>query len=166
MLPTVSKILYCTDLSANANRSMQYAVYLAKVTGAEIHILHVLGRLSNDAVVALQAYLDEAQTPKKIARNRLSKTKDELERQQDTFWQELPEQDQALRSKIVGIHAIESYPAEEILRKVNEWQCDLIVMGSHERGFVNTFLGSVVKSVLRRTNVPTLVVPPSEEPPR
>ena len=32
-------------------------------------------------------------------------------------------------------------------------------MGSHERGMNHTFLGSVAKSVLRRSHVPTLIVP-------
>ena len=53
----------------------------------------------------------------------------------------------------------ESYPAEEILKTASKHDCDLIVMGSHERGMTHTFLGSVAKSVLRRSRVPTLIVP-------
>ena len=47
-------------------------------------------------------------------------------------------------------------------RRAKTHNCDLIVMGSHERGMSHTFLGSVAKSVLRRSHVPTLIVPLGE----
>ena len=52
--------------------------------------------------------------------------------------------------------------AEEILAYVSKASVDMIIMGTHERGLSHTFLGSVAKSVLRRSHVPSLVVPLGE----
>jgi len=56
------------------------------------------------------------------------------------------------------------HPVEEILKVVDEEGCDVIVLGTHSKGFLKqTFLGSVSSSVLFRTRKPVFVVPlPSE----
>ena len=56
------------------------------------------------------------------------------------------------------------HPVEEILRAADEEGCDVIVLGTHGKGFLKqTFLGSVSNSVLVRTRKPVFVVPlPSE----
>ncbi|WP_428981112.1 universal stress protein [Marinomonas phaeophyticola] len=36
---------------------------------------------------------------------------------------------------------------------------DLIVMGTHEKGMFQTFLGSVAKNVLSRSQIPMYIVP-------
>ena len=53
----VRKILYCTDLSENANVALRYAAYLAKLTGADMHVLHVVEELSGDAKVNVSGEL-------------------------------------------------------------------------------------------------------------
>jgi nucleotide-binding universal stress UspA family protein len=56
------------------------------------------------------------------------------------------------------------HPVEEILKAVDEEGCDVIVLGTHGKGFLKqTFLGSVSTSVLLRTRKPVFIVPlPSE----
>jgi nucleotide-binding universal stress UspA family protein len=56
------------------------------------------------------------------------------------------------------------HPVEEILKAVDEEGCDVIILGTHGKGFLEkTFLGSVSSSVLNRTRKPVFVVPlPSE----
>ncbi len=57
------------------------------------------------------------------------------------------------------------HPVEEILKAVDEEGCDVIVLGTHGKGFLEqTLLGSVSSSILLRTRKPVFVVPlPSEE---
>jgi nucleotide-binding universal stress UspA family protein len=57
------------------------------------------------------------------------------------------------------------YPVEEILKAGDEEGCDLIVLGSHGKGFLqHAFLGSVSRSVLERTQKPVFIIPlPSEK---
>jgi nucleotide-binding universal stress UspA family protein len=54
---------------------------------------------------------------------------------------------------------------EEILKVVDEEGCDVIVLGTHGKGFLEqTFLGSVSSSVLLRTRKPVFIIPlPSEK---
>ncbi|HMK52713.1 MAG TPA: universal stress protein, partial [Thermodesulfobacteriota bacterium] len=53
----------------------------------------------------------------------------------------------------------------EILKVVDEEACDVIVLGTHGKGFLEqTFLGSVSSSLLLRTRKPVFLVPlPSED---
>jgi len=155
----IKNLLYSTDLSQNTHIAFGYAVYLAKLTGADIHLLHVLEKLSDDAKFALQTYVqDEAQRHKMIEM-RLETARERLQERQETYWAEQNAEDKLHRQQIKSTTVIESFPAEAILKMAKDKSCDLIVMGSHERGMSHTFLGSVAKSVLRRSHCPTLIVP-------
>jgi nucleotide-binding universal stress UspA family protein len=53
---------------------------------------------------------------------------------------------------------------DEILTKAKKYDCDVIVMGTHGKGFVShTLLGSVAERVLHRANKAVIVVPLPEE---
>jgi len=156
---TVTKILYATDLSQNAIYAFKHAAYLAKQTNAEIHVLHVIVELPNDAKVAIQSYLMNSKGRHDLLEAREATARAHLDKCYDDFFNELGEEDQHIRKQIKSINVIESYPAEQILKSSVELGCDMIVMGAHEKGLTHTFLGSVAKSVLRRSRVPTLIVP-------
>jgi nucleotide-binding universal stress UspA family protein len=52
------------------------------------------------------------------------------------------------------------HPVEEILNAADEERCDVIILGSHGKGFMKqTFLGSVSHAVLERSRKPVLIVP-------
>ncbi len=155
----VKNLLYSTDLSRNAPIAFGYAVYLAKLTGADIHILHVLERLSDDAAFAIQAYVQDDRKRQDMLELRLERARKLLDEKQAAFWAAQSDADRKVRDQVKSVRVCESYPAEEILKTAKQRGCDLIVMGSHERGLSHTFLGSVAKSVLRRSPVPTLIVP-------
>jgi len=159
MAPEIRRLLYCTDLSHNSIYAFKYAAYLAKLTGAEVHILHVLETLSDDARFAIETYVMDADARHKMLDERLERARGRLMERQDKFWAEQVTENQKYREQIKTIDVCESFPAEEILKRCKEYDCDLIVMGGHEKGLSHTFLGSVAKSVLRRSRVPTLVVP-------
>ena len=159
MKHAIKNVLYSTDLSQNSSIAFGYAAYFAKLTGADIHLLHVLERLSDDAAFTLQAYLLDEKKRHEILDLRVEKARTLLDQRQENFWAAQSAEDRKVRSQIKSTTVCESYPAEEILKTAKERNCDLIVMGSHERGLSHTFLGSVAKSVLRRSHVPTLIVP-------
>jgi nucleotide-binding universal stress UspA family protein len=122
--------------------------------------------LSNDAKITLQAYLLDAEAREQILYERVDRARENLEERLDKFWKELTEEDRKVSKQIASVNVCESYPPEEILKKAVELNCDLIVMGTHEKGLTHTFLGSVAKSVLHRSHIPTLVVPLPEELPK
>jgi len=156
---SVTKILYCTDLSQNAIYAFKHAAYLAKTTGAEIHILHVLVELPTEAMVTIQSYMMSAKGRHDFAESRGEVARAHLDKCHDEFFAELAEEDQSIRDQIKSIEVVEAYPAEQILKSSVKLGCDMIVMGAHEKGLTHTFLGSVAKSVLRRSRIPTLIVP-------
>ena len=159
MQNAIKNILYSTDLSPNSHLAFGHAAYFAKLTGAGIHILHVLERLSDDAMFAIQAYIQDDDKRHDMTRLRVARARKLLDDKQEAFWSAQSEEDQKVRAQIRSVTVCEAYPAEEILKLAREHGCDLIVMGSHERGLSHTFLGSVAKSVLRRSHVPTVIVP-------
>lgn len=159
MLVNVNKILYSTDLSRGATEALKYALFLAQSTGAEIHLLHVLEKLSSDALMTLEAYVMDPHDRQRILAGRQAQAETRVEQALEAFWQSLPETDRAARAQIKSVKVVEAYPAEAILRTSRKLGADLIVMGTHEKGVVETFLGSVAKNVLSRSRIPVLVVP-------
>lgn len=159
MLPDIKKILYCTDLSENSAQAFRYAVLLGKMTGAELHLLHVVEKLSEDAMLTLRTYIiDRTQRHDALEeRRKLARTL--LDKRQDAFWAGVDEEDRKVRDQIKSIEVVESYPAEAILRQAEAKKCDLIVMGTHEKGLSHAFLGSVAKDVLHRSRAPTMIIP-------
>ena len=81
---------------------------------------------------------------------------------QEKFWAAAGKEEKKVRDQIKSIEVVEDYPAETILKRAAQHNCDLIIMGGHEKGLSHSFLGSVAKSVLRRARVPTLTVPIAE----
>lgn len=163
MFPDIRSILYATDLGPNSIYAFRYAARLAQLTGAEVHILHVLEQLSDDAVVTLKAYIMDDKKRHEILDRRTERAKGRLMQRQDDFWASVSEDHRKVRDQIKSVEVVEDYPAEKILKTVTERGCDLIVMGGHEKGLDHSFLGSVAKSVLRRARIPTLTVPISDE---
>lgn len=159
MTVDIRNILYCTDLSQNAAHAFAYAVTLAKLTGADVHVLHVVEELSSDAKVTLQAYIMDDGARRKALEERVGQAKAYLEKRLEKFWKDAGKDERAVRGRIKTVDVLEAYPAEQILKSAIEKDCDLVVMGAHEKGLNQNFLGGVAKSVLRRSRIPTLVVP-------
>jgi len=56
-------------------------------------------------------------------------------------------------------------PAEEIVSEAREWECDLLVLGTHSRhGLGRLFFGSVAAAAARDAFCDVLVVPPTRVP--
>ena len=56
------------------------------------------------------------------------------------------------------IEVLRGSPAQQIIEKAEEWIADLIVVGSHGRGFWGRMLGSVSNSVVHHASCSVLVV--------
>jgi nucleotide-binding universal stress UspA family protein len=162
MIPSITRILFATALSERSATTLQHVVGLAAATGAEIRVLHVLEQMSEDARIALLAFMQNEQTRDALLSSRLEMTRERLAERQDRFWSRLDAEAQTIRDRVVAVDVVEGFPAEVILWEAERHGCDLIVLGSHEQALSHTFLGNVAKRVLRRARVPTLIVPYSE----
>ena len=159
MLPEFRNILYCTDLSENSAFACSYALSLAKQSGATVHVLHIAEKLSEDAIITLETYLRDFKSREKFVSERISRTKKALQDRFDNVWKKLDKDELSVRDQIASIEVCEAYPTEEILKRAKALNCDLIVMGAHQKGPLRAFLGSVSKAVLSMSTIPVLVVP-------
>ncbi len=159
MIPEIRKLLYATDLSANSDFAFRYAAATARRHNARVIILHVIEKLSLSAESMLAAYLDQ-QTREAIKGRKKDALVERIRQRLEKLYLEESASDPDLPSRIESIEIVEGYPADTILKKADEFNCDIIVLGTHGKGILeNTFLGSVSRQVLRRTRKPTYVIP-------
>lgn len=163
MIPSIKSILYATDLSENSGYSFRYATYIAKVTGAGVHVLHVVEPLSDDAKTAFMLFLQDEKQRREAFASRLEQARTRLNDFQNKFWAQKSADDLKVRDQIKTLKVVEGAAAEEILKRAKELACDLIVLGSDQHGISHTFLGTTAKRVLRRSRIPTLIVPTCED---
>lgn len=159
MKQTITHILCATDLSRHSAYTMCHAASLAASTGAKLHLVHAVQPLSDETRTALQMYMQTTGSGETLEQARHDHVKAIMAERQKAFWQHVSEEDKDVQDQVASIELIDGYPAEVILRRAAELNCDLIVIGAHEHGFSHTFLGTVAKRVLRRSKIPTLVVP-------
>ena len=164
MLPKINKILYATDLSDNSAYAFRYAINSSLKHDAGIIILHVFELVSTTNRFALDLYLD-GDIRKKIFGERVSDTIDRIRKRLKIFCDKEFNGDTKYADRVESIEVCEGFPADEILKKADELNCDAIVMGTHGKGLItHAFLGSTSKRVLRRTRKPVLIIPlPKEE---
>ena len=159
MIPQIKRILCATDLSDNSAYVLRYAMNSGRKHDAAVVILYVLEPLPTTAYALTLSYLSEAQE-KKISEEKLAYVKDHIKKQLQIVCEKELKNDPECADRVESIEICEGFPAEMILRKADELDCDVIVMGTHGKGFIlNTFLGSTSKRVLRRTRKPVFIVP-------
>lgn len=141
---TVRKILVPVDFFAKSLRALRVAADLAAQQGAELRVLHVmeLPHPAPSAGAVEQAETDIQATSMKMLADICR---------------------QALLSAGVEREVAWGNPAEVIVQKAEEWEVDLIVMGTAARkGVSRLLLGSVAESVVRSAGRPVLLLPGDE----
>ena len=137
------KILVPLDQEAGAEVALPVAADLAKSDGTVIRLMYVAPTPS--AIVAEGrgiAYADQ-----------------ESDRLQHLGMVYLREAAHQLAGLPVEYAVRFGEPAEEILEEAREFGADLVVMATHGRsGVVRLMLGSVAEAVLRRSEVPVVLV--------
>jgi nucleotide-binding universal stress UspA family protein len=159
----IKKILYTTDLSDSALKAFAYAVSLANQFKAGLIILHVMAdyqdieskiasyigkenvaRLKEDNVKEVWQTLSGKRRDNVIIKDALSFISSNAGKEWDF------ETDEVL--------VLKGDAVEQIINVSREYNCDLIVMGTHGHGPVGEMLGSTARKVLRHSQVPVLTV--------
>jgi nucleotide-binding universal stress UspA family protein len=159
MIPQIKKILFATDLSKNSVYAFFYAIHMAKRDEAKIVIMHAV-----EPIAPMLVNFEDFKY--QVAKDRWEESVLKFkERIQDISIKADARTGVSSVDLISDILIRPGNPAEEILRVADEEGCDVIVLGSHGKGFLEkTFLGSVSSSVLLRTRKPVFVIPlPSED---
>lgn len=139
----IKKILLPTDGSEHAEKTVLYAINLAKALGASVQVMYAfrpVTSLRKRAAMMLEEYYAA------------------LEEEAKEIVTEVAERFKAEGIDVSAV-AVEGPPAEAILRAVDELKPDLVVMGSRgEGGFANVLLGGVAEQVVHHSPAPVLVV--------
>jgi nucleotide-binding universal stress UspA family protein len=144
-MKTIKKILYATDFSESSELACDYALALAKLAGAEVHVLHVIGEFADRRKSMIQ--------PESMAL---------LEREVEI--QAVKEMEEFCKKKfnrkiLYTSEVVLGIPFEEIIKKAGELPADLIVVGTHGRtGLEHVIVGSTAERLVRRSPVPVLTV--------
>jgi nucleotide-binding universal stress UspA family protein len=154
MIPQIKKILYSTDLSKNSSYAFLYAVDLAKKHNAKIVILHAIEPVPAYA----EAYGGLTGAQKK---QQLDEMVESMKKHLTGFCKKAEAQiGPPCVELVTKILVPTAYPPDAILNTAEEEDCDVIVLGTHGKGFISyAFLGSVSKSVLHRTQKPVFIIP-------
>lgn len=141
-MTALRSILCPRDFSKNSAKALEYALHLAQLTGADLHLFHA-DVLYADPVSEVQAA--EREMPTEILRDRLRKQIDGTP------------VETASELHIATARDLAAAPA--IIRYAEENDIDLIVMGTHgRRGVRRLLLGSVTEEVVRAAPCDVIVV--------
>jgi len=159
MIPQIKKILYATDLSKNSSYAFLFATDMARRHDAKIVILHAIEPIPPYAEVYSGITYEMEQKQQE-------ETAEELKKHLQRFCKKAETQIGSPCVELVSkVLVPRGHPPEEILNAANQEGCDVIVLGTHGKGFLaHTFLGSVSNAVLHRTRKPVFIIPlPSEK---
>ncbi|WP_424934602.1 universal stress protein [Amaricoccus macauensis] len=159
MLPEIHDILFATDLSPNADNALCHALSMAMAHGARVHVLHVAEPMSREAIVTLELFVQDETSRNRALKDRHATLRQNLKKNQQAFLKSLPPEEKEAYATVASVELDEGHAAETILRRARELKCNLIVMGTHEQDTSNTYIGTVVRQVQRRSPIPTLIVP-------
>mgnify|MGYP001768415826 CR=1 FL=1 len=168
-LPQIKRILFTTDLSSQTRHAFNYATGMAHQYGATLTILYVMEDVPVPQSANLRAFIGSDRW-KELEKSNVEHAQQVLigkkregsmirEALGDMFTaaqKELPEKD--LRSEEIVV--TQGDTVDCICHEAEARQVDLVIMGYHPRGRLEeAIVGSVSRSVLRRSKVPVLLVP-------
>lgn len=149
-LNQVHKILIAVEDSQYSDRATSYGIDLAKKLRAEIALLHV-----NEMPVATPYVADPMLNEPPIMMPEMVQAQEEaskklLNKIADSIDGEI---------SVYTFHKIGN-PKDEILLTADEWNADMIILGTHGRtGFDHFISGSVAEKVVRKARCPVLIIP-------
>ncbi len=163
-------ILFTSNLTKASRVAFKQAAMLATQFDAKLVLLHIMEGssgsyegyvssvfghdkwqqvLKNNREEAKHALVGKV-TPKQIVRTALSEFCKENKREDETYV--IPNYEIVVKDGNV---------VEVILKQASEFKCDLIVMGASEGLLSGISVGHNIKSVLKKSKIPVLVVPAS-----
>ena len=152
-MPEVKKIMYASDLSGNSAYAFQYASDYADKYGADLIILHVL----EEAPLNVRSEMDHYVPEDKLKKPKLV---EEIKSRLEEFCGNVRSDDPSCEYRVVRVEICEGRPEIEILKKADEFECDVIIMGTHGKGVIShALLGSVAEKVLRQSRKPVFIIP-------
>ncbi len=147
----INRILACVDLSDYSNRTMEYAVAMARGMMADIVILNVINVRDVEAMKIAAAHHPEYVNVEQF----IEKTKSDRFNRIQTLISEHFSSDSSKMTSLVEI----GVPFRTILEVIDREKIDVVVQGNKGRGNIaGTLFGSNAEKVFRHSPVPVFSV--------
>jgi len=144
----IETILFPTDFSKGSAQASELARTLCTLSGARLHVLHVISALSDRSNLRISTAM---------LSNMMNEFKEGAAQDMQQFCQENFADLDVTTSIVVGASH------EELLREATRIGADMIVMGTHGRtGLEKLLMGSTAEKVVRSSTIPVLTVRQSE----
>jgi universal stress protein A len=151
---TIQNIVVPVDFSTHSRQALEYAMRLAKLVAAKVHMVHVF----HMPVIAAAAYdiaAGAARAPADFWSEMEAATSEKLE----TLSREVDTEGVEFSTRVVT-----DDPAHGIVELAKSLNADLIVMGTHGRtGLRHIALGSVAERTIRSAPCPVLTLRAADE---
>ena len=162
----LKRILVPSDFSEASEAAVKYGVALARAFNAQLLLLHVEVRHDFEVMVESRRVAEQALSEVTPAQDSpgpegsMARDQEIQHAARALFGTMLTEQDERdVHAEYVLRVSGLGGPYVEIVRYAQEREIDLIVMGTHGRGFVEHMLmGSVAEKVVRKAPCPVLTV--------
>lgn len=159
MIPQYKKILFATDMSAGAETVLRNVVAMARAHQAEVEVLHALPEVDQSVINYVSLMVNNDQLAEQELRHKDEVAAELSRKLRDFARRELAEHPEDL-ARINRIEVLHGPPASAILSEAKRCQADLLVIGTHGKGRLEyAFLGSVAQKIMRRSEIPVLVIP-------
>ena len=148
----MKKVMITLDYNPNSEKVVNMGYELAKLMQAEVCLFHVLAEvryygMQYEPFMGYEGY--GIPVDYRIPEEVLNVAKDYLNKTV-----------KHLGGENITTHLADGDTAQKILEYSEEWNADLIVMGTHSHSTLEKlFLGTVASSVLEKTKIPVYMVP-------
>jgi nucleotide-binding universal stress UspA family protein len=144
------RITYATDFSPASLVALPHALRLARITGGELTILHVLPS-------PRMLFIEGGYVPQEI----WDQIRAEAAQQMDRLLKQAV--DAGVRATAAIVDGGSALPAEAIVRAAEDAKTDVLLLGTHGRtGVTRLILGSVAARVIATAPCPVLTVRAAE----
>lgn len=142
--PQIQEIVFATDFSSESLAALPFAAAIAQTFNTKIHLLHLL-------MPQAYAFVPPESVPALV---------ESIEQDAFTRMQELRSAE-VLKGLKLGSAEVAKGELGLLLRRIEERNIDLLVIGTHgRRGFQRLLLGSIAEEIVRRAPCPVLTVGP------
>lgn len=154
----IRKILVPVDYSECSKFACRYAIKIACKVGAEIKFFHTYYSPAFDLIELAGAVQTQTQLREEVTTNLEESEKATIE----SFIQQMKNYaaECGMQATLFSYNIAPGVPEDEIIQFSQEYEPDLVVMGTHGKGTgVGSIIGSVTAAVINRISFPIIAVP-------
>lgn len=153
----MKKVLIAIDYNPSSQKVVEKGYELSKLTGAEVCLLHVMSDVAHYGMRYPTFMGYESYDPGTFDMNMVN----EMRKISEDYLQSAANH---LDDPNVKTHLAEGDAGKVILEYADEWNADVIVMGTHSHSTIEKLLmGTIASTVLEKTKVPVYMIPIKKE---